>query len=48
MDEAEMLVDAVFDHPCPGKDKAKWTFRTRFVCAERYWLLPDFVDWSKG
>ena len=31
MDEAEMLVDAVVDHQCPGKDKPKWTFRVRFV-----------------
>jgi hypothetical protein len=41
MDEAEMLVDAVVDHQCPGKDKSKWTFRVRFVgCGpdEDVWL----------
>jgi hypothetical protein len=41
MDEAEMLVDAVVDHQCPGKDESKWTFRVRFVgCGpdEDVWL----------
>jgi hypothetical protein len=41
MDEAEMLVESVIDHQCPGKDRSKWTFRVRFVgCApdEDVWL----------
>jgi hypothetical protein len=41
MDEAEMLVEVVVDHQCPGKEKSKWTFRVRFVgCGpdEDVWL----------
>jgi hypothetical protein len=26
MDEAEVLVEFVIDHQCPGKDRSKWTF----------------------
>ncbi len=47
MDEAEMFVDAVVDHQCPGKDKSKWTFRVRFVgCGpdEDVWLPVPFAD----